>query len=568
MSTPNNSLQLPYNSYFATVKDLWSGKFIGGTFGANYEGFKYRLNIDVRNLLPLKLVENDDTDLQLLWLHALEEHGIDLTSEQMVQEWREHVHAPWSEYGVAIANWERGITPPASGHVDNWFFGNAMGCPIRSEIWAMICPGLPEYAARYARRDAVLDHHEDSVEAEIFLAALQSAIFVEKDIERLIDIGLEFVDPDSRFARLVSQVLKWSREHDWETVHTLILRDYGHPDFTNSPQNMASTILALLHGKGDFIRTINIAINCGYDTDCTAATAGAIVNAIHGSANLPDSIRGGLQDTFKVSSWMRGFPGSGSLETISQQTCRLGLQVVRQAQQQGDTDLEISDPIDVAPSPLPVEPQEVAPLNPVANPFPRWNIFGPFFRDLVESSGQRSDFPDHGNPNLPSCHYMTHNHSGYDRNAIDPRELSSGGKAPAFPALTRVFEAEDSRLLINEENPAGPGTYFAHAAFDSPAADRNWLMAGSNGPVEIWLNGERIIASDTYQPLAPTTFDPQVTLREGRNHLVLKLEKTSQPVAAFIQFKRHSGQHWHQCFINTSLNWVAQTKLEPAVAGG
>ena len=41
--------------------------------------------------------------------------------------------------------------------------------------------------------------------------------------------------------------------------------------------------LALLYGKGDFYRTLQYAMALGYDADCNAATAGAIVG---GTARL------------------------------------------------------------------------------------------------------------------------------------------------------------------------------------------------------------------------------------------------------------------------------------------
>jgi ADP-ribosylglycohydrolase len=549
---------------------MWEGKFIGGTFGASYEGFKHQLDIDVRDLLPLKIVENDDTDLQLLWLHALEEHGINLTSEQMVAEWREHVHAPWSEYGIAMANWERGIMPPESGRVDNWYFGDGMGCPIRSEIWGIICPGMPALAAEYARRDAELDHCNNSVEAEIFLAALQAATFVEKDLRRLIDIGMEFVDPASDFARLVPQVIAWAEQHSWPEVRSLILRDYGHPDFTNSPQNMGFLLLSLIAGRGDFIETMNIAINCGYDTDCTAATAGAILNAIAGSAALPPEMRDGLTDEYKISDWMLGFPEGGSLTDLTHASCAFGLKVVAQAKAAGTPTPEITGAeAAVAVPPLAVTPRELKTIDPVAKPFPDWLVLGPYSRDWKEIAPQKIDFPDHGNAALPSCKYMTQMHSGFDTEFADAARLSAEGvdEATLASPFARRIVADDSRILLEPLNDvASPATYYACASFDSPDASLNWLLAGSTGPIELWLNGERVIAADTYQPLNPCTWDPQVTLREGRNYIVLKLEKTSQPAAAFVQFKRHHGDHWHQCFLNTSLNWVAIPEHEPIAA--
>lgn len=571
MSNALETRCLAYSQYFSTAYDLWLGKFIGGTFGAKFEGYKRLLEIDVADLLPLEIVENDDTDLQLLWLHALQEHGTDLDASHLAREWREHVRAPWSEYGVAMANWERGIRPPASGTIDNWFFRNGMGCAIRSEIWGIICPGMPMIAARYAKQDAELDHGGDSVQAEVFLAAVESMLFFERDLERLIEGGLSHVDPASRFARLVPDVVAWSRESPWQEARSRILRHYGHEDFTNSPQNMGFLLLALLSGGGDFVQTMKIAIGCGYDTDCTAATAGAILNGINGTETLPGEIAEAVGDRYLISSWMSGFPQGGSLTELTHACCQIGIQVARSAEREQAASVRISS-AESAPriEPLPVESQALSPIEPVAKPFPDWIALGPFFRDWTEIAPQKEDYPDHGKPELPSVRYMTQRHSGFDTDFIDMARLSlDGWQAASQPEFYRqAIRCVDSRLSLESlPDAGGPCTFYACAEFESPDESRNWLLAGSAGPIELWLNGRRILKSATYQPLNPCTFDAEVTLQEGLNRIALKLEKTSQPAEAFLQFKRHSGKHWHQCFINTSLDWRPLAESGDGLAG-
>ena len=97
-----------------------------------------------------------------------------------------------------------GLLPPLSGHVDN-VYRNSCGCFIRSEIWACLAPGQPQLAAQYAREDAIVDHSEEGMYAEIFTAALQSAAFVESDPNTLIDIALSYVPADSALARAIAE---------------------------------------------------------------------------------------------------------------------------------------------------------------------------------------------------------------------------------------------------------------------------------------------------------------------------------------------------------------------------
>ena len=67
---------------------------------------------------------------------------------------------------------------------------------------------------------------------------------------------------------------------------TKLLFHYGHPDCTNMCQNMGITLLSLLLGEGDIIKTSLMALNCGFDTDCTCATAGAIIGLLRGADEL------------------------------------------------------------------------------------------------------------------------------------------------------------------------------------------------------------------------------------------------------------------------------------------
>ena len=54
------------------------------------------------------------------------------------------------------------------------------------------------------------------------------------------------------------------------------------------PSNIGMLLIGLLYGEGDFAKTICIAVNCGEDTDCTAATAGSIFGIIHGAKAIPE----------------------------------------------------------------------------------------------------------------------------------------------------------------------------------------------------------------------------------------------------------------------------------------
>ena len=182
--------EILYENYFDKVYGGWLGKCIGGAIGAQVEGQKKMHSFTMENVFPEKWPPNDDLDLQVLWLHTILSRGLNIVSIDLAEEWVEHCWYYFNEYGVFLKNFLRGIDPPYSGLFGNEYFGESMGSPIRSEIWGFIFPGNPELAANYAEKDAVLDHWGDSVYAERFLASIESEAFFEKDLEKLIGVGL------------------------------------------------------------------------------------------------------------------------------------------------------------------------------------------------------------------------------------------------------------------------------------------------------------------------------------------------------------------------------------------
>tara|TARA_R100000027_G_scaffold61554_3_gene52984 strand:+ start:13651 stop:15105 length:1455 start_codon:yes stop_codon:yes gene_type:complete len=251
-----------------------------------FEGYAGPLDLKYYDPIPAAMIPNDDLDLQVLWACLLDgQECPQVGPEMFMKGWREHIGFPWDEYGVCKRNLAEGILPPRSGAYNNWF-QNGMGAAIRSELWACLAPGRPELAAAYAREDACLDHAGDGLYAEVLLAAMQSVAFVESNLDRIIDTGLRAIPEESEVARAIRDTrCWWNQAGDWRKVREQILDKYGHENFTNVTENLAFTLLALLEGGGDFGRSICTATNCGKDTDCTAATVGALLGIMD-----PDSI--------------------------------------------------------------------------------------------------------------------------------------------------------------------------------------------------------------------------------------------------------------------------------------
>lgn len=283
-------LRLEPSVYRDKVLGCWHGKNIGGTLGGPLEekfGREELFAVDWYPDLPEGGIPNDDLELQLIWLQALQDRGPGLRARDLADYWMDCVRYNFDEYGLAKANLARGLAPPVSGWHNNWF-RDCMGSPIRSEVWACIAPGTPEIAAHYAFEDAICDHGGgESVLGEVFNAVVESCAFFESDRVRLVQIGLAAIPSESLTYRAVARALACYREGvDWVEARQRIKREFYLSLAQYSPINLGFQTVGLLYGA-DFADAICKAVNCGWDTDCTGATVGAMLGIILGAKQLP-----------------------------------------------------------------------------------------------------------------------------------------------------------------------------------------------------------------------------------------------------------------------------------------
>ena len=286
----------------------WIGKNIGGTMGAPFEGKQNVNDIDGFTTPPGEALPNDDLDLQLVWLKAMYDVGPDaLNSKVLGEYWRECVGPQWNEYGVCKGNLSGGIIPPMSGELNNGAWKHSNGAWIRTEVWACTNPGCVEKAIRLAFEDASVDHgFGEGSYAAIFVAAMESAAFLIDDVNALIDIGLSKIPEDCLVSKLVRLVKKaYSDGLDWKSARELVVENNTLGWF-QAPNNIAFAVIGLLWGGCDFKKSMIIAVDCGDDTDCTAATVGALLGIMHGTAGIPDDWRGYIGDGIKTVAVIRG----------------------------------------------------------------------------------------------------------------------------------------------------------------------------------------------------------------------------------------------------------------------
>lgn len=336
-------MKLTYAQLKDKILGCWNGKNIGGTLGAPYEGPRRINNVTFYDQAVLdNPPANDDLDLQILWLNAVERFGNKVDSHLLSEYWLAYVIPNWVEYGSAKTNLKMGLKPPFSGSVEN-DYKDSNGAFIRSEIWACLCPGRPDVVARYAYHDAIIDHGNEGVYAEIFCAVVESASFVESDTYKLIDIGLSYIPEDCDCAKAIKLVLEEHKKGTtWQDLRHILLStitcNFGIQDKDPSvrcddypptkpgydaPCHMGFTILSWLYGEGDFEKSICIATNIGDDADCTAATIGSFLGIILGNDALPEKWVKPLNNKIVTKCINIMSPGITAPTTIEQLTDRV-----------------------------------------------------------------------------------------------------------------------------------------------------------------------------------------------------------------------------------------------------
>src|SRR5260370_32942388 len=134
-------------------------------------------------------------------------------------------------------------------------------------------------------------------------AALRAASFVAQASRQALEAALGQVPRQSRLAEALHDVFViYDRGLDWEQARDEIeQRYYAKYSFVHTIQNAALVAMALLWGAGDYTRTIGLAVQGGWDTDCNGATAGSAFGVLYGTRELPGPGIDPLHDFIRTS---------------------------------------------------------------------------------------------------------------------------------------------------------------------------------------------------------------------------------------------------------------------------
>ena len=266
---------------------------------------------------------DDDVNGPLIFVRALADNAMPetLTSEAVGETWLNYTRRGmgmfwWggedaSTEHRAYMNLRRGVKAPRSGSIgeNGKTAAEQIGGQIFADAWGLICPGDPARASALAAAAASVSHDGSGVDGARFMAACIAAAYTASSLDEVLDTGLRFLPEKSDYRRVVETVRAYHRAHpaeaDFRSCRAMIAREFreeAYPGGYHIVPNAGICILAMLYGKGELGRSIEISVMCGYDTDCNASNIGTILGVLGGLDGVPERYRRPINDLVTLSS--------------------------------------------------------------------------------------------------------------------------------------------------------------------------------------------------------------------------------------------------------------------------
>lgn len=320
---PRKFRRLPVKVYVDKMKAGWIGQMVGVTWGFPTE-FKFNGKIIPAERVPQwkpKMVngafDQDDLYVEMTFLRTLETHGLKASIRQAGIDFANSGYRLWWENEGSRRRLRGGQAPPACSHPKFNKHADGIGYQIQSDFSGLISPGLPARVLAVGEVFGRVTNYGDGLYAGQFMGGMYAEAFFETDVVKIVNAGLRCIPAKSQYARMVRDVLQWSRDNpdDWKKTWRLVEEKYQlNPKYNrcrdllrrrnfniHAKLNGAYVVMGLLYGKGDIDRTIVVSMRCGQDSDCNPSSAVGVLCTTIGYDKLPERFVSGLNPGGKFS---------------------------------------------------------------------------------------------------------------------------------------------------------------------------------------------------------------------------------------------------------------------------
>ncbi|HQH53775.1 MAG TPA: ADP-ribosylglycohydrolase family protein [Candidatus Hydrogenedentes bacterium] len=292
-------------------KGAWAGQMFGVCLGAPYE-FRFNATTIDEDLRPWKpehiagSIQQDDCYVEMTFLKALEEHGLDITYEQAGKAFANTEYPLWHANYYGRENVRAGIMPPMSGHPLYNRHADDIDFQIEADLFGILCPGLPQESNRLCEIFGRIMNYGDGLYGGMFVAGMYAAAYFEdSDVRAVLQAGLDCIPPESQYRKCIEDVIAWHDEapDDWRATWRRIEEKWqddvdcmpGSPFNIDAKLNGAYIAMGLLYGEGDLLRTAEVSARCGQDSDCNPSNAAGVLGCMKGFESMGSEITSGIE---------------------------------------------------------------------------------------------------------------------------------------------------------------------------------------------------------------------------------------------------------------------------------
>jgi hypothetical protein len=245
---------------------------------------------------PEKMSDQDDIYIEFMFLHSIHKYGLDVTGTEIAEDWVQYLDPEriWGANKSAYMNFRKGIWPPLSGNPRYNRMGDAIDFQIEADLFGLISPGMPRISNSWCDKVGHIMNYGDGVYAGMAMAAMYSEAFFESDPLKLAEYSLKAIPSESGYAAMVRDVIDlYKRQPNWQEAWKVLQKKWGERDGNLVPNldakiNGAYVYMGLLYGGGDFLKSMNISMRCGLDSDCNPSSGAGILGTAMGMKNIPE----------------------------------------------------------------------------------------------------------------------------------------------------------------------------------------------------------------------------------------------------------------------------------------
>jgi hypothetical protein len=331
------SIRMTREEYHDQVEAVWTAQIIAVLLNWQFE-HKTASTLWV-DAFPHKYTVSpidDDWYYEMVAIRAFEKYGINMTVQQLGQQWKENSCGSWGSSEQTRLNLAKGIKLPDAGHPRYNKLRFSIGPQFSADVYGALAPGLVNVAGRLAREYGHINGYAEGTDGAVFMAAMVSLGFSENDTKTIVRKAAQLIHQDSPYRKCLDMVISMAEKgKSFEEVCNAI-EDRWHieyPATNNAVANGGIVAASVWFGEGDFLNTVNLAARAAdfTDADCNSANAASVVGAMHGMRSIPQNLVTQLGDRIvgdKMGSVNLTPPVDEKISDLAKRTAAVGEKII------------------------------------------------------------------------------------------------------------------------------------------------------------------------------------------------------------------------------------------------